>query len=162
MFAMLMKKDTPVCKLFLGCLSLSGVIVYRTDMIDQSLLPFSCTENPQERELKSKFRDWFESRVTANSDPALDETMQEIYGLDQVHYGRMYNYQYLGAFMAYMVSGFDDYWVNPTHPQVLTYSLVDPYFYQWIRLPTSKRSGRRKGKRAGLSKVPAVGTALLT
>lgn len=30
--------------------------------------------------------------------------------------------------MAYMVSGSDDYWVNPTHPQVLTYALVDPYF----------------------------------
>lgn len=93
--------------------------------MNRKSFPFQINENT---DIKESLIKWFDKRIKPNSDPDLDQTMLEIYQLDPVHYGRMYWYQYLGAFMSYMTSSKDDYWVNPAYPQVLSYALVDPYF----------------------------------
>lgn len=131
MFVRLIKNNDPVCDLFLGCLSLAGIFVYKMNIINQDLMPFPYIDlNKNDEQLKQIFASWLESRAISNSDQRLDEIILRTYHLNPMHYGRMYNYQYLGAFMAYMLSSEDNYWINPTHPQLLTFGLVDPH---WIK-----------------------------
>lgn len=130
MFVTLLKDDTPVCDIWLGCLSLSGIQIYKNEILDSALLPVPVKENKDHGVSSLLLGRWMESRVKSNYDLDLDKTMFTVYGLGQVHYGRMYYYQYIGAFMAYLTSEEDDYWVNPTHPQLLTYGMVDPH---WVK-----------------------------
>lgn len=130
MFVTLMKGDAPVCDIWLGCLSLSEIQIFKHRIIDGTLLPDPLQEYMGHEKFPFLLGYWLEGRVKSNADPDLDRTMFEVYGLEQFHYGRMYYYQYIGAFMAYMMSDEDDYWTNPTHAQLLTYGLVDPH---WVK-----------------------------
>ena len=128
MFVTVYKNGTPVCNLSVGLLSLAGVFVYDFHVLRQDLMPFSCNPGMSEAVVRHKLQEWLESRVLPDSTPELDQIMLDVYELKPTHYGRMYGYQYLGAFMAYLVSDGDEYWVNPQYAQVLTYALVDPHF----------------------------------
>lgn len=128
MFVTIMKQNEPVCSMEVGICSLAGPIIYTYEMIDEKLFPIPLEDYKNERLVKAVLKWWLEQRVISNSDPNLDQTMLEVYDLKPHHYGRMYYYQYIGAFMAYMTSAEDDYWVNPTCPQYLTYALIDPHF----------------------------------
>lgn len=147
MLVRVLKADIPVCTVLLGCLSLAGVIIYDVRILNAESLPFSYKAEEGSEILKHRMRVWMESRILLNSTPDLDRKMQDLYGLDQVHYGRMYYYQHLGAFMAYLVSGKDEYWVTPVSMTVLSYALVDPHWTKGYLLEPmqSLQEAREKG-----------------
>lgn len=130
MFVTLMKNNIPVCNIFFGCLSLSGVTIYTYEIINEDCLPPVLKGNTFPERFPLAMQQWIEDRVIPNSHPDLDRIMFDAYHLDPTPYGRMYCYQYIGAFMAYMTSRHDDYWINPTHAQVLSYGMVDPH---WVK-----------------------------
>lgn len=131
MFANIMYKEFPVCRIRVNFLSLAGIIIYNMSIIDREKMPFDLLPDQENESIGKRYlKQWLSERAIANSDPNLDEKMLRLYDLDPTCHGRMYNYQYLGAFLAYMVSADDDYWVNPTHIQHLSYALVDPNFCQ--------------------------------
>lgn len=148
MFVTLMRKKEPVCTLSVGCLSLAGPIVYKYKILNQELLPFPFKETYTGEAMKMLLRLWIEDRVISNENPDLDETMCSVYGLDQAHYGRMHDYQYIGAFLSYLTSAHDDYWVNPDYTQYLSYVLVDPHFYTlYTCVPTTFEKAKAAGGR---------------
>lgn len=145
MLVRLMKNEIPVCIIHLGCLSLAGVIIYDVSILNAEYLPFPYEAEEGAEILKHRMRVWMESRILPNSTSDLDRKMQELYGLDQVHYGRMYYYQHLGAFMAYLVSNQDEYWVTPVSMTVLSYALVDPHWTRgYILQPVKSINEARK------------------
>ncbi len=126
MFITLMEKTNPVCDLEVHCLSLAGIIIRDYRILDEEKMPFLVSRDKEK--MKSLFCFWLENRVIPNSYPDLDAMMLDIYNLEPYHYGRMYEYQYIGAFLSYMTSTQDSYWVNPKGIQFLSYALIDPYF----------------------------------
>lgn len=123
MYVTLMKEEKEVCKLSIHCLSLMGIIVKNYSVIDNNLLPFQLPEDPEIAKLA--LRKWLEERMISNSDPVLDQTIFEVYGLNPCNYGRMYGYQTIGALLSYMTSSVDEYWCNPTGTQYLSYAMID-------------------------------------
>lgn len=149
MFMTLMRKDIPICQIHLHCLSLAGVIIKDYQILNEKEMKELFRKETGEEEqietviqspetMRAALRAWFYSRVIPNSDPELDDKMLRLYGLDQMHYGRMYEYQYIGGFLSYMTSAKDDYWVNPDYTQCLSYALVDPYFKNIYFVPPAK------------------------
>lgn len=123
MYITLMKTENEVCKLTIHCLSLMGIIVKDYTILNADLMPFQLPENPELAKLA--WRKWFEERMISNSDPALDQTMFEVYDLNPCDYGRMYGYQTVGALLSYMTSSEDEYWCNPIGTQYLSYAMID-------------------------------------
>lgn len=148
MYVILMKKKEPVCKIDVVCTSLAGPIVYDYKIVQEKLLPFEYNSEWTEEFMRFILAKWIESRVMSNSNPKLDQTMLEVYGLNPTHYGRMYDYQYIGGFLSYMSSSEDEYWVNPLYSQYLTYALVDPHFSElYICYPTTFEESKTAGGR---------------
>lgn len=148
MYVILMKKKEPVCKIDVVCTSLAGPIVYDYKIIQEELLPFEYDSEWTDEFMRFILAKWVESRVMSNSNPKLDQTMLEVYELNPTHYGRMYDYQYIGGFLSYMSSPEDEYWVNPLYPQYLTYALVDPHFSElYICRPTTFEESKTAGGR---------------
>lgn len=123
MYVILMKKDVPVCKMNVHCLSLMGAIIVSYEVLDPSCMPVVLPED--EEIAKLMLRNWFAERVISNFDPELDHTMCEVYELNPSNYGRMHGYQYIGAFLSYLTSTKDEYWCNPVWTQYLSYAMVD-------------------------------------
>ena len=156
MFVMLMSKETPVYQVHLNCLSLAGIMIRGFQLMDghaaQILWQKETGEEQAGQIISSEEMTcralglWMRQRVIPNSDPDLDRKMLQLYGLDQVHYGRMYEYQYIGGFLSYMASADDEYWVNPCYTQCLSYALVDPYFQEMYFVKPLKY---QEAKRAG-------------